>query len=208
MWLASVLLRRVPQFMLWRYAGSAGRCCGTRSRVWACEADGPSCGTFVLRTPQQQVFLKRPEVHGTSGLPGVYRSGRKGVMPRRSCVIWGSDMARRCVWKDGGSGHVVLEIVVAGLATASRTGGRCGRVLAMSNSAAPVVHLVVAHQNDSHCTPVMHPRSAHCPRDGEKLKDTRRCCLLHLDGAPSASDGAVDTDAEAVVQAPVGAVVE
>ena len=46
-------------------------------------------------------------------------------------------------------------------------------------------------------------------RRGEKLKGTRRCCLLlHLDGAPSASGGAVEGDAEAVVQAPVGVVVE
>ena len=36
----------------------------------------------------------------------------------------------------------------------------------------------------------------------------RRCCLLHLHGAPSASDNAVEGDAEAVVQAPVVVVVE
>ena len=47
-----------------------------------------------------------------------------------------------------------------------------------------------------------------CARDGEKRKCTACCCLLHLDGAASAADGAVEVDAEAVVQAPVGVVVE
>ena len=78
----------------------------------------------------------------------------------------------------------------------------------MGNSVAPVVHLVVAHHEDSRCTPVTHRSGAECARDGAKRKGTRRCCLLHLDGAGSASDDAADADAEAVVQAPVGMVVE
>ena len=78
----------------WRYAGSAGSCCGARSIVWACEADGPSCGTFVLRPSEAEVRRKRPHMRGTSGLPGVCRSGRKGVVPRRLCVVWGRAMAQ------------------------------------------------------------------------------------------------------------------
>ena len=73
---------------------------------------------------------------------------------------------------------------------------------------APVVHLVVAHHKDSQCAAVLHRSGAECPRDGEKLKSTGRCCLLHLDGAGSASDGAVEGDAQAVVQVPIGVVVE
>ena len=80
--------------------------------------------------------------------------------------------------------------------------------MAMASSVAPVVQLVVAHHKDPHCTPVMHPSGAECSRDGATRKGTRHCCLVHLDGAPSASDDAVDKDAEAVVQAPVGVVVE
>ena len=57
MWFAPVLLRRVPQFMFWRYAESVGVWCGTRLGAWECEADGPSCGTFALRAPEQKVRL-------------------------------------------------------------------------------------------------------------------------------------------------------
>ena len=78
----------------------------------------------------------------------------------------------------------------------------------MGNSVAPVVHLVVAHHKDSECAAVLHRSGAECARDGEKLKSTGRCCLLHLDGARSASDDAVEVDAHAVVQALVGVVVE
>ena len=78
----------------------------------------------------------------------------------------------------------------------------------MGNSVAPVVHLVVAHHKDSQCAAVLHRSGAECPRDGEKLKSTGRCCLLHLDGAGSASDDAVEVGPQAVVQAPVGVVVE
>ena len=208
MWFASVLLRRVPQFMHLALRWKCGRFFGTRSGVWACEADGTSCGTFVLRTPEQQVSVERRHMHGTSGLPGVHHSGRKGVVPRRLCVVWGSVIARSCVWRDRDPCPVVLERVVAGLATTSRTGGRrrCG--FAVRSSVAPVVHLVAAHQKDFQCAAVMHRSRAECARDGEKLKGTRRCCLLHLEGAPSASDDAGEEDAEAVVQAPVGVVVE
>ena len=80
--------------------------------------------------------------------------------------------------------------------------------MAVGSSGAPVVHLAVAHPKDSQCAAVMRRSGAECARDRAKRKRTRRCCLLHVDGAPSASDGAVDTDAEAVVQAPVGVVVE
>ena len=111
-------------FCFWRYAEFVGGCCGTRSGVCECEGDGPSCGTFGLRTPEQEVRVMRPHMHGTSGLPGVHRGGRKGVVPRRLCVVWGSGMARRCVWGDRASGPVVLERVVAGLATTRRRGGR------------------------------------------------------------------------------------
>ena len=94
------------------------------------------------------------------------------------------------------------------MATSLWRGGWCRCVLAMGNSVAPVVHLVLAHHKDSQCAALMHRSGAECARDGEKLKGTRRCCLLHLEGAPSASDDAGEEDAEAVVQAPVGVVVE
>ena len=42
-----------------RYAESVRDCCGTRSGVWECEADGPSCGTFVLRTPEAENAFDR-----------------------------------------------------------------------------------------------------------------------------------------------------
>ena len=80
--------------------------------------------------------------------------------------------------------------------------------MGMGNSVPPVVHLVVAHHKDSHCAAVMHRSGAECARDRAKRKRTRRCCLLHLDGAGSASDGAVKGDAEAVVQACVVVVEE
>ena len=73
---------------------------------------------------------------------------------------------------------------------------------------APVVHLVVAHHKDSECAAVMHRSGAECAQDGEKHQNTGRCCLLHLDGAGSASDDAVEVDAQAVEQSPVGVVVE
>ena len=72
----------------------------------------------------------------------------------------------------------------------------------------PVVHLVVARHKDSQCAALMRRSGAECTRDGAKRKRTRRCCLLHVDGVPSASDGALEVDAQAVVQAPVGVVVE
>ena len=78
----------------------------------------------------------------------------------------------------------------------------------MGNSVAPVVHLVVARHKDSQCAAVMHRSGAECARGGEKRKSTRRCCLLHLDGAGSVSDDAVEGDAQAVVQVPVGVIVE
>ena len=78
----------------------------------------------------------------------------------------------------------------------------------MGNSVAPAVHLVVAHHKGSQCAAVKYRSGAECARDGEKLKRTGRCCLLHLDAAPSPSDDAVEVDAQAVVQAPVGVVVE
>ena len=78
----------------------------------------------------------------------------------------------------------------------------------MANSVAAVVHSVVAHHKDSECAAVLYRSGAECARDGEKLKSTGRCCLLHLDGAPSPSDDAAEVDAQAVVQAPVGVVVE
>ena len=79
---------------IWRYAGRANRWCLTRSGAWECEADGPSCGTFVLRMAVPEVRLIRPHMHGTSGLPGVHRSGRRAVVPSRSCVVWRRDMAQ------------------------------------------------------------------------------------------------------------------
>ena len=79
----------------WRYAESVGGCCLTSSGVWECEADGSSCGTFMLRTPEQPVFLERPHRRGTSALPDVCRSGRKGVVPRRLSVVWGGQMAQK-----------------------------------------------------------------------------------------------------------------
>ena len=79
--------------------------------------------------------------------------------------------------------------------------------MAMENSVAPVVHLVFAHHNDSEFPAVMHRSAAECAGYREKRKRTRRCCLLHLDGAGRAPDDAVEVDAQAVVQAPVGVVV-
>ena len=144
----------------WHYAGSAGGCWGTRSGVWECEADGPSCGTFVLRTPEQQVRLTRPHMHGCASRSPSH--GRKAVVPRRLCVVCGSGMARRCIWRDWASRPVVLERELVGLATTRRTGGRCRCVLAMGNSVAPVVHLVVAHHKDSQCSAVMQCSGAEC----------------------------------------------
>ena len=63
-----------------------------------------------------------------------------------------------------------------------------------------VARLVVAHNKDSHCAAVMHRSGTEFERDGAKLKGTRRCCLLHLHGAASASDDAVEADAQAVLQ--------
>ena len=81
--------------------------------------------------------------------------------------------------------------------------------MAMGNSVAQVVvHLVVAHHKDSAFAAVLHCSGAECAPGGEKRKSTRRCCLLPLVGAPSASDDAVEVDAQAVVQVPVGVVVE
>ena len=71
-----------------------------------------------------------------------------------------------------------------------------------------VVHLVVAHHKDSQFAALMYRSGAECARDVAKRKRTRRCCLLHLNGAASASDDAVEVDAQAVVQVPVGVVVE
>ena len=89
-------------------------------------------------------------------------------------VVW----RRRCVRRDRASGHVVVERVVAGLTTLKRTGGRCRCVLAMANSVAPVIRLVIANHKDSPCAAVMHCSAAECARDREKLEGTRRCCLL------------------------------
>ena len=78
----------------------------------------------------------------------------------------------------------------------------------MGKSVAALVHLVVAHHKDPACAAVMHRSGAEGSRDGEKLKRNGRCCLLHLDGAGSASDDAVEVNAQAVVQALVDVVVE
>ena len=81
-------------------------------------------------------------------------------------------------------------------------------VLAMGKSVAALVHSVVAHHKDSECSAVMHCSGAECSRDGGKLKRNGRCCPLHLDGAGSASDDAVEVNAQAVEQALVDVVVE
>ena len=138
---------------------------------------------------------------------GAHLSGRKGVVPRKLCVVGEVVWSRRCVWRDRALRPVVLERMVPGLAT-TRPAGRCRYVLAMGNSVAPIVCLVVAHHKDSQCAAVMHRNGAECARDGAKRKTPRRCCLPHSDGAGSASDDAVEVDAQAVVQAPVGVVVE
>ena len=78
----------------------------------------------------------------------------------------------------------------------------------MGNSVVPVVYFVVARHKDSQCASVMHRNGAECARDVEERRSNRPCCLLHLDGAESASDDAVEGDAQAVVQVPVGVVVE
>ena len=123
-------------------------------------------------------------------------------------MVWESGIARRYVWKGRDPRPLVLERVVAGLATTRRTGGRCRCVLAMGNAVAPVVHSVVARHKNPQCAAVINPSGPECARGGEKRKNNRRCCLLHLDIAASASDDAVEVDAQAVVQAPVGMVVE
>ena len=78
----------------------------------------------------------------------------------------------------------------------------------MGHSVAPVVHLVVANHKDSQCAAVIVRSAAECARDGANPNRTRRCCLLHLDGAGRASDDAGEGDAEAVVQAAVGVALE
>ena len=120
------------------------------------------------------------------------------------------------VWEDQMAREVRLERPRFTSCRVGESGGWLGNnqkdrrecVLAMGNAVAPVVHLVVTHHKDSQCAAVMHRSGAECARDGEKLKGTRRCCLLHLDGAPSASDDAGEADAHAGVRAPVGVVVE
>ena len=125
------------------------------------------------------------------------------------CAWFGEVPWRRlCVSRYRDPRPVVVERVVAGLATTRRTGGKCRCGLAMGNSVAPVVHLLFAHHKDSQCSALMHRSAAECTGDGAKRKRTRRCCLLHLDGAASASDDAVEGDAEAGVQAAVGVAVE
>ena len=78
--------------------------------------------------------------------------------------VWSGEATwrRRCVWRDRDARPVVLERVVAGLATTRRTGGRCRCVLAMGNSVAPVVHLVVDRHKDSQRAAVMHRSGAEC----------------------------------------------
>ena len=80
--------------------------------------------------------------------------------------------------------------------------------MAMGNSVAPVVHLAVARHKDSQCAAVMHRSGAEGVRDRAKRTPSRHCSLLHVDGAASASDSAVEGDAEAVVQAAVGVALE
>ena len=50
--------------------------------------------TLVLRVPEQAVRLMRPHMHATSGLPGGHGSGRNVVVPRRSCVVSGREIAQ------------------------------------------------------------------------------------------------------------------
>ena len=68
---------------IWCYAESVGGCWGTRAGAWECEADGPSCGVFVLRVPEQAVRLMRPHVHGwaprSSWQWSVWRGSKKVV---------------------------------------------------------------------------------------------------------------------------------
>ena len=103
---------------------------------------------------------------------------------------------RSCHFGEGGGwlGNVLLD--------------RCRCVLAMGNSVALVVHFVVARHKDSQCAVVIHCSGAECSRDREKRTCIIRCCLLHLDGAASAYDDAVEVKAQAVVQGPVGVVME
>ena len=49
----------------------------TESRVWECEADRPSCGTFALRTVEQEVRVTGWRMHG---IAGSERRGSKAVM--------------------------------------------------------------------------------------------------------------------------------
>ena len=138
------------------------RVAGTRSVVWACEADGPSCGMFVVRTPEQQVRLIRPHMHSTAGILGMRRSDRKGVVPRGLAWFGDAKWRRRCGWRDPAPRPVVFEKVVAGWATFRRPGGRCRCVLAMGNSVAPVVHLVVEQHKDSQCAALTLHSGAEC----------------------------------------------
>ena len=73
-----------------------------------------------------------------------------------------AEWRRWCVWRDRDPVPVVLKRVLAGLAAIRRTGGRCRCVLAMGNSVAPVVHLVVAHHKDSQCAAVLHRSAGEC----------------------------------------------
>ena len=79
------------------------------------------------RVAEQQVRWKGRDMHGTSGLPGVHRSGRKGVVPRVVRGL-GSEVARQCVSRDRDPRPVVVERVVADLATTRRRAGGAGVV--------------------------------------------------------------------------------
>ena len=95
MWFAPVLLRRVPQFMFWRYAESVGGCRGARSGDWECEADGPSCGTFALRAPEQKVRLTGWRMRlCSSRRPSQWSEGRGSKAVVRGLGKWHCAEAR------------------------------------------------------------------------------------------------------------------
>ena len=80
-------------YVFWRYARRAGRLSLTRSGYWQCEADAAACNKDLLCTPGAGSAFDGPACARLL-FQGVRRSGRKDAVPRRSCVVWGGQMAQ------------------------------------------------------------------------------------------------------------------
>ena len=60
-----------------RFAKTLGGCCGTRSAVWACEPDGPSCNKDLMRMPGAESAFDGL-VYARRLFQAVHLSGQKG----------------------------------------------------------------------------------------------------------------------------------